>query len=233
MTTPTTLSGGRTSTSSGYAVPRFAPTGTSGIATGSRNAVSPTERTAEQAVGTATGRATTGTRSRGGAASTLGRVSAGVQRGATRRIGAGESRGSSTTIDKPGTSPGAIRRAPSSVPGPSRVIGTGRGTATTRTPSPPPQEVTRGPAVERSKGSSAGSKDFFGRRPSSVGSSRSETTGARATSRTPRAGSPSNNRSSQTKSSNRSSNRSSKSGNKSGNSSGNRKTNRNSSRPRN
>ncbi len=241
-TTLTTLSGGRTSTSSGYAVPRFAPTGTSGNATGSRTAGSSTGQASKQAIGQATGRATTGAGSRGGAASTLSRVSAGVQRGdtaKTRTIPAGVSRGSSTGIVTPGTTPGAVRRAPSSVASPSRIMrnrgtgqGTSRGTATTRTPSPRSQEVTRVPAVERSKGSSAGSKDFFGRRPSSVGSPRSGTSGARATPRTPRTprvGSPSNNRSSQTKSSNRSSNRSSNKGN----SSGKRNSNRNSSRPRN
>ena len=228
-TTPTTLSGGRTSTSRGYAVPRFAPTGTRG--NGSHTAVSSAGQATGQAIKQAPGRATTGASNRGGAASTLGRVSAGVHRGDTAnsantantgRPGAGVSRG----------------RAPSSVLSPSRAIssrgGASRGTATTRTPSRPSQEVTRGPSVERSKGSSAGSKDFFGRRPSSVGSSRSEASGARATPRTPRVGSPSNNRSSQTKSSNRSSSKSgSKSGNRSGNRSGNQNKNRNSSRPRN
>ncbi|MGH9460921.1 MAG: DUF6600 domain-containing protein [Vicinamibacteria bacterium] len=107
---------------------------------------------------------------------------------------------------------------------PAGVIESSRGTATARTPgvlsapTGPFGGVTRGP-VERSMGRSAGSKDFFGRGPSSVVGPRSENAGARAT---PRTSSPSGNRSSQA---------SSRTSGSSGSS--NRNDNRGSSRPRN
>jgi hypothetical protein len=124
----------------------------------------------------------------------LRRMSVGSQRSVTGRGAAPEQEapGQRSLVQTPGSrsvspSAGAI----------------GRG-ATTRAPT----SVTRRPATPRSKGSSAGSKDFFSRRPPSVSGSRSS--GSRSTAK-PRSGSTSSRPSSQGASSSRSRSSSNKS----------------------
>lgn len=163
---------------------------------------------------------------RSGSPSTRSRIGVAPQRGERSNTRSGAvSPGSSTSFVRPSTP----ARAPStSVPSPSRTIDRSRGTrpAPTVTPSRPTSEVKSGSAVVRSKGSSAGSKEFFGRGASNLGRS-SSSAGSRAA---PRATAPSRNRPSPKASSSRSSSGSS---NRANNRSGNGSGNRNSSRRRN
>ena len=99
-----------------------------------------------------------------------------------------KSAGVATSLRRIG--PGALRD------GPETPITTGPFSPTVREGSPftgssegsgstsPATEVTRRPATERSKGSSAGSKDFFSRRPASVGGSGSSVSSSTARPRT-------------------------------------------------
>jgi hypothetical protein len=225
--TPSTME--RTGASGFSAVPRFVG-GSSGSSTsGSRAPVPLAERTRDVTGRTPEGTSTTagaptGISNRGGSPSTLGLVRSGVQRGELATGGNEDA----ATIGR-----SFIIRTPGSSPDPAGVIESSRGMATTRTPTVPSERtepsgnVTPGP-VERSMGRSAGSKDFFGRGPSSVVGPRSQDAGVRATPRTPQAGSSSN-RSSSAASSSGSSNRASGGGSGSSN----RNDNRGSSRPRN
>jgi hypothetical protein len=218
--TPSTLE--RSSASGAYAVPRFVGGSSGGSTTGSRTPVPRSEPSTD-----VTGRTPEGTRrttveesigisNRSGSPSPLGLVRSGVGRGETAIPGSNNASGLSPTIRTLGSSPVPVG-----------VIPSNRGTATARTPgvlsapTGPFGGVTRGP-VERSMGRSAGSRDFFGRGPSSVVGPRSGSAGARVTPRTPQVGSPSGNRSSQA---------SSRTSGGSGGS--NRNDNRGSSRPRN